>query len=104
MEAHMLAGITEAMREKLAARRDHGDWREEQPSWLMAWLQTEVRELSQALRNLEAARAHDEHAKHLAECLSDVRAECADVANLAGMILDTIERAPMREGTEEEAK
>ena len=100
----MLATLSEAMREKLALRRDHGDWREEQPSWLMAWLQTEVRELLQALRNLEHARAHDGHAEHLAECLSDVRAECADVANLAGMILDTVDPQPLREGDTEAAR
>jgi NTP pyrophosphatase (non-canonical NTP hydrolase) len=97
----MLATLSEACREKLAARRDHGDWRERDASWLMAWLQTEVRELRDALADHADALDGIPSTERRAETRAAVRAECADVANLAGMILDTIERAPMREGTEE---
>lgn len=96
LERHMLAGISEAMREKLAERRHHGNWRESSQHALEQWLRKEVSELSDALW------------KHYKDPCSDtlaaVRSECADVALLAGMILDVVERAPLRDGDTEAAR
>jgi hypothetical protein len=50
----------------------------------------------------DALWQHYEHPS--AETLAAVRSECADVALLAGMILDCIERAPLRAGDTEAAR
>jgi len=106
LEAHLLATLSEACREKLAERRHHGDWRAADPNDLMIWLREEVRELDQSLDDyMDATRSADwERADRMAHALAAVRSECADVALLAGMILDCIERAPLRAGDTEAAR
>ncbi len=96
LEAHLLATLSEAMRTKLAERRHHGDWRADGDMPLMQWLRDEVRELDDAL--------WEHYERPSAETLSAVRSECADVALLAGMILDCLERAPLRAGDTEAAR
>jgi len=94
LEAHMLATLSEACREKLAERRHHGDWRESNTFALVRWLRAEVEELEHAL--------WDNH--ETPGTLDAIRSEVADVALLAGMIWDSIERAPLRAGDTEAAR
>lgn len=101
LEAHMLAGISTAMREKLAERRHHGDWRGETPRDLLMWLRDEVHELFLAICHHDHTPAGGDRA---ADTLEAIRSECADVACLAGMILDSIERLPVTAGDTEAAR
>jgi hypothetical protein len=96
LEAHLLATLSEACREKLTGRRHHGDWREMADHELRDWLTDETNELTNAL--------FDHACAPTPETLAAVRSECANVALLAGMILDTIERAPLRAGDTEAAR
>lgn len=83
-EARMVAALTEAMREKLTQRRHHGDWRDMPIHDLRDWLTDEVGELINAVCDCQCYPT--------GENLAALRAECADVACLAGMILDCMSR------------
>ena len=96
LEAHLLATLSLAMREKLAERRHHGDWRDETAERLLLWLRDEVRELGDALAQ-RGMYAND-------IVMANIRSECADVALLAGIIWDSVERAPLRAGDTEAAR
>ncbi len=102
LEAHLLATLSEAMREKLAQRRHHGDWRNAPGGYLLTWLRREVAELDKALERYDESL--DMRPTDRPAALEAVRSEAADVALLAGMILDCIERAPLRAGDTEAAR
>ena len=97
LEAHLLATLSEACREKLAERRHHGDWRAMSTHGLISWLHQEVHELDDALSTLRREGGSP-------ETLAAVRSEVADVAGIAAMILDVVDPQPLRAGDTEAAR
>ena len=79
-ERRIMERLGRKMLAKLAQRREHGDWKHDGPWSILALLELEVYELSEALHNATVGNGKPE----------DIIAECADVANYCAMLIDVV--------------
>ncbi len=81
------------MRLKLRANDHKGHWGKCTPDWLLGCLRVEVRELVDALDNLEREKRQGGNGM-LAAAVGEVVSECCDVAAFAMMIADVVGGLP----------
>ena len=80
-ERRIVAQLSEAMLTKLAQRRHHGEWGGDVSNY-MRWLFQETGELDRALDEYREAPTPETRAA--------VISECADIGNMAAMLIDVL--------------